>query len=141
MTELTEKRAIGFISTIANRCTGCMRHAPDVCRNCISSWANEIMKSYEDDKKRELRDGRVFDYSMPARMMMIIDKIEKAGTPLLALDIDISDYCTKQLKYWTIRRMVNDGILGCKRSRGGNSRYRYFVKSKKAFSSQFGIQL
>ena len=131
MTERMEKKAIGFINTIANRCQSCLRRNAENCRNCISSWANEIMADYHQEQRNAITSE--IDYSLTARMMMIIDAIEKSGRQLLASEIELSDYCTKQLKYWTLTRMLNDGILGRSRSRGDGSRYRYFIRNKKAF--------
>lgn len=132
MTALTEKKAIGFINTIAERCTRCLRRNENSCRNCISSWANEIMKAYHDDQRAE--GNKSLDYSLSARMLMIADQLTDAKRPLLASEIDLSKYCTRQLKRWTLKRMVDDGILGrsIARKRSSQARYAYYLKNRKA---------
>ena len=116
MTEATEKRAIAFIRTIGNRCTSCLRRSEERCRNCISSWANEILHDYEIESVPQP------DYSLSARMMMIMDCLGKAGRPLLSSEIDMKQYCTKQLKRWTLMRLIRAGkVRRVKR----NGAYRY----------------
>ena len=116
MTEATEKRAVAFIRTIGNRCTTCLRRSAENCRDCVSAWANSILRDIENDTKPEI------DYSLQARMMMIVDCIGKAGRPLLSSEIDMKQYCTKQLKRWTLMRLVKAGKV--KRAKR-NGKYRY----------------
>lgn len=103
MTEAVEKRAIAFIRTIGNRCTSCLRRNEEDCRNCVSSWANSILRDIENEAKPKI------DYSLQARMMMIVDCLGKAARPLLSSEIDMKQYCTKQLKRWTLMRLVKAG--------------------------------
>lgn len=108
MTPSTERRAIAFIRTIAGRCERCLRRTPDNCRGCVSQWANSIMSDYE----LETNFGRHSpDYSLAARKLRILDAIQSAGHPLLASEIDLSSFCSKGLKQWTLRRMVACGQL------------------------------
>lgn len=126
MTEAVEKRAIAFIRTIGNRCTGCLRRAEEHCRNCISRWANSILHDIDEEKPAQI------DYSLTARMMMIIDCLTKADRPLLSGEIDLKSRCSKQLKRWTLLKMVKIGYV--KRSRPGSGGfYRYTVNKNKRF--------
>lgn len=103
MNSKLERRAIAFIRTIANRCTSCLHRTPEHCRGCVSQWANEIMSDYERGascvKPAE-------DYSLAARKLKILDILQQAGRPLLSSEIDISAVCSKTLKEWTLRRML-----------------------------------
>lgn len=134
MTEATEKRAIAFIRTIGNRCTTCLRRSSENCRDCISSWANTILHDIENEKKPEI------DYSLSARMMMIADALDKADAPLLASEIDMRRYCTKQLKRWTLLKMVRMGYVVRTRPRVGCHRplYRYSLNRNKHFPVSAG---
>lgn len=129
MTQETERRAIAFIRTIANRCTSCLRRNADTCRNCVSSWANEIMTDYERELSCE-SGGPTQDYSLAARMLMVADALRKAGRPLAANEIDMQGCCSKQLKYWTLMRMVRLGFIA--RDAGDGPPYRY-KQTAKAF--------
>lgn len=112
----TERRAVAFIRTIGNRCTTCLRRSSENCRGCISAWANSILRDIENETKPEI------DYSLQARMMMIMDCLCKAGRPLLSAEIDLKNQCTRQLKRWTLMRLVKAGkVKRVKR----NKNYRY----------------
>ena len=110
MTEATEKRAVAFIRTVGNRCMSCLRRSKENCANCISSWANSILHDIENDSPQKM------DYSLAARMMMITGALKKSDRPLASHEIHLADYCTKQLKYWTLSAMVRKGWLERHRS-------------------------
>lgn len=122
----TEKRAIAFIRTVGNRCTACLRRSKENCANCISSWANSILRDIENEKPPEI------DYSLAARVMMITGALQKSNRPLASHEIHLADYCTKQLKYWTLRRMMRWGMIDRDRSRpDGAWLYRLLPKNNK----------
>ena len=107
MNEKTERRAIAFIRTIANRCGRCLHRTPENCHGCVSQWANEIMA----DRENGMSFGKPIDYSIATRKTRILDILRQAGRPLLASEIDIADICSKGLKQWTLRRMVKAGLI------------------------------
>ena len=130
----TERRAVAFIRTIGNRCTTCLRRSAENCRGCISAWANSILRDIENETKPEI------DYSLSARMMMIIDALGKADAPLLSSEIDMKQCCTKQLKRWTLLKMMRMGYIVRTRPRVGCSRrfYRYALNRDKRFPVSAG---
>lgn len=119
MTEAVERRAIAFIRTIGNRCMGCLRRTEENCRNCISRWANSILRDVDGEK----RGSDAVDYSFAARVAMIVTALEKAGRPLASRQIDLHGLCSRQLKFWTLLRMTRMGRL--RRTRGGNGEWLY----------------
>ena len=120
MNEQTERRAIAFIRTIANRCASCLRRSPDNCRGCVSQWANDIMRDYENDTNF----NRPVNYSFAARCMRIVTALNAAPHPLLAVEIPVGN-CTSQLKHFTLNRLVEMGRI--KTSRDGNKHKLYFT--------------
>ena len=132
MTAAVEKRAIAFIRTIGNRCTSCLRRNEENCRRCISSWANEILHDYESESVPQP------DYSLSARMMMIADALDKAGRPLLSSEIDLKQYCTKQLKRWTLQKMIRLGFVRRTKTCGTAHLYRYSLNRNKPFPASAG---
>ncbi len=132
MTEAVEKRAIAFIRTIGNRCTSCLRRDEESCRNCVSSWANSILRDIENETKPEI------DYSLQARMMMIVDRLDKADTPLLSSEIDLKQYCTKQLKRWTLQKMIRLGFVHRTKTCCTSHLYRYSLNRSKPFPARAG---
>lgn len=128
MTPQLERRAVAFIRTVANRCCSCMHRSEENCRNCTSSWANEIMSEYERDAKVAIKQET--DYSLQARRVRILDILRAAGRPLLAADIDISDIASTSLKEWTLRRMLRVGQIARVPNDDREDRrriYRYFI--------------
>jgi len=132
MTEAVEKRAIAFIRTIGNRCTSCLRRNEENCRRCISSWANEILHDYENESVPQP------DYSLSARMMMIADALDKAGRPLLSSEIDLKKLCTKQLKRWTLQKMIRLGFVRRTKTCSTAHLYRYSLNRNKPFPASAG---
>ena len=132
MTAAVEKRAIAFIRTIGNRCTSCLRRNEENCRRCISSWANEILHDYESESVPQP------DYSLSARMMMIADALDKAGRPLLSSEIDLKQYCTKQLKRWTLQKMIRLGFVRRSKTCCTSHLYRYSLNRSKPFPASAG---
>jgi hypothetical protein len=125
MTQETERRAIAFIRTIANRCASCTHRREELCRTCPSRWANEIMRDYEAEQKPVS-----MDYSLAARKIRILDILQKAGRPLLSSEIDISNTCSKGLKQYTLLRMVKARqIRRVQNDDPGDDRhiFRYFI--------------
>jgi hypothetical protein len=125
MTEETERRAIAFIRTIANRCASCTHRREELCRTCPSRWANEIMCDYEAETKPPS-----IDYSVAARKLRILDILRRAGKPLLSSEIDVSDICDNHMKRWTLRRMVECRQIACERYSDPCDRrlsFRYFI--------------
>ncbi|MBO7688651.1 MAG: hypothetical protein J6V72_19895 [Kiritimatiellae bacterium] len=103
ITSEVEKRAIAFIRTVGNRCMVCLRRSDENCSNCISRWANSIL--------RDIDKSAPVDYSLAARMMLITDALANAEGPLGSHEIDLRKYCTPQLKRWTLLRMVAKGKI------------------------------
>lgn len=102
----------------------CLRRSKENCNGCISSWANSILRDYDADSAPRV------DYSMSARMMMVIDCLQKADTPLCSSAIDLKSYCTKQLKRWTLMKMIGLGYIRRRMRRaalGTGKTRRYYV--------------
>ena len=128
----TEKRAIAFINTIADRCSRCLRRSQETCPNCESAWAQSIMADLS------VAHVKAPDYSLAARMKLVRNQLESAGRPLLASEIDLKGLCTHQLKLWTLKRMVRMGILrrkvAVRKQNSAYRRYRYYLPSTKETS-------
>jgi predicted transcriptional regulator len=130
MTEFTEKRIMAFLRTFADRCSFCLRRIPDNCYDCPANTAKNIIAAYEQEA---LIDTHVsIDYSLAAREKMIIEALRKAEKPLTAHDIDLHDYCTPQLKHWTLKRMMRYGFIVRRKTkdRFGKLHWGYLLNNK-----------
>lgn len=89
------------------------------------------MADYEEEVKRNMLASKPQrDLSFYARQMKVIDILSAAKRPMYSYEIDLKDFCTPQLKYWTIRKMVKRGMLKAIR-RDGECHYLYTAQKKR----------
>lgn len=130
MTELTEKRIMAFLRTFADRCHDCLRRNAFNCCDCPAGAAKNIIAAYEQESTTSTNAS--IDYSLAARERMIIEALTKSSKPLAAHDINLHDYCTPQLKHWTLKRMTRLGFIRCIQSTdaSGKNHYSYVLNTK-----------
>lgn len=126
MNESMEKRVVGFLATLSERCCRCGRRVDENCRRCAAGWANELLADYRRDR------GSGADCSLAVRETMIVDALARAYRPLRSADIALGGICTPQLKRWTLLRMVRRGIVRRRavRAKDGRSVYFYCLTRK-----------
>lgn len=129
MTQHTEDRVVAFVRVIAGRCRVCLRRRPENCQRCDSSIANRLMRDIETDRRLPPKD-----YSLFTRMALIAEILKnRAPRPLLATEINLEGLCSNQLKNWTLKRMIRNGIVGrhlAFTTDTGYRVYRYFLLKK-----------
>lgn len=128
MTKETEKRVIAFVRVIANRCCTCLYRREENCSRCDSRTATNIIRDIELDVAVPPKD-----YSLFARMKLILDGLKRAKRPLLSSEIGLDGICSNQLKQWTLKRLIRLGVVGRRRAfktRTGYQVYRYFLTTK-----------
>lgn len=101
-----------FVRTAANRCKCCLKRNMGYCDTCEARRAS-VLGSRMDAGCPELAKG--IDLSVRHRMEVIMDQMRRAQRPLLAIDIDTRDYCSKELKLWTLNKMISLGKIRCER--------------------------
>lgn len=127
MTPEVESRVIAFVRVVADRCHGCFRRREENCARCDSRTATRLLEDVERDVAIPPKD-----YSLFARMQLIAEALGRAGKPLLSSEIDVRGLCTKQLKRWTLLRMMRIGVVGrVPAQENGRCAYRYFLKNQK----------
>lgn len=124
MTEQTEKRVVAFVRTVANDCATCMRRCEENCRNCRAQWANSLMRDIEQESHG---DNPELNCDFASRLARILLALKTSDHPLRSSEINVSEYCSKSLKEYTLREMVARGMIGRKRI-AGKCRYTYFLK-------------
>ena len=124
ISEQTEKRVISFVNTVANDCTTCLRRCKENCDHCRSAWANDIMR---DVRRDQCGENKSIDCGFVSRTARILLALKTSDHPLRSSEIDVSEYCSKSLKEYTLREMVARGMIGRKRI-VGKCRYTYFLK-------------
>lgn len=101
-----------FIRTIANTCTTCMRRNLGYCTDCSARMAKVLGERMDAGMPKTTN---LVDTSLAHRMDVIVAQLKKAKCPLRAVDIDTSDYCSKELKHWTLNKLVAQGIIRCEK--------------------------
>ena len=124
MNERNRQLTIAFIRSVADNCTTCYRRGSG-CDGCFSLRARRLLLDIEADERQKNK----VDYSIAFRMARIEDILKNAGRPIPSYMIDTRYICSKQLKRWTLCRLVKsrricrtrDPKLGC---------YVYYVNKK-----------
>lgn len=129
MTQETEKRVVAFVRVIANRCCTCLYRRDENCSRCDSRTATRLIRNIELDVAVPPKD-----YSLFARMKLIVDGLKRAKRPLLSSEIVLDGICSNQLKQWTLKRLIRLGVVGRRsafKTRTGYQVYRYFLTTTK----------
>ena len=128
MTQEIENRVVAFVRVIANRCCTCLYRREENCSRCDSRTATRLIRDIELDVAVPQKD-----YSLFARMKIIVDCLKRANRPLLSSQIVLDGICSNQLKQWTLKRLIRLGVVGRRRAfktRTGYQVYRYFLTTK-----------
>ena len=94
-----------FLRNIANACKHCMHKGIGSCDGCEEKLAQSI-GNLMDNAPKEIKE---MDLSYQHRVEIIIAQMRKAGRPVRANEIDVHDYCSKELKHWTLRQLISLG--------------------------------
>ena len=121
-----------------------MRHLTDICRGCLrrSNCPNCDIQTAKNLVERKNRMG-VFHRtlidkprdpnSLRARYREIIGILRRAGKPLRARDIVLRTTRSRNVKWWTLHRMVNKGMIWKTRVKNIYGRYEaaYYTRQGK----------
>ena len=128
MTQGIENRVVAFVRVIADRCFTCLYRREENCERCDSRTATRLIRDIELDVAVPKKD-----YSLFARMKIIVDCLKRANRPIFSSEIVLDGICSNQLKQWTLKRMIRLGVVGRRRAfktRTGYQVYRYFLTTK-----------
>lgn len=96
-----------FLCHLAHSCNTCLRKHMSCCDSCDAHTARIIVNRMDADFPPPPY-GEI-DTSLAKRMEVILDILRKANRPLRSIDIDTRDYCSKELKLWTLGRLISLG--------------------------------
>ena len=124
-------RVIAFLNLFDGDCKSCLRKSSYSCSNCRASTAKSILAQIKAEQKQKDANQQQFvpDYSLYARMAIILMKLKTAGRPLRFGEINLTS-CSPQLKLWTLMRMIRMGTIE-RRREGRNYLYSLTTKIKK----------
>ena len=122
-------RVIAFLNLFDGDCKSCLRKSSYSCSNCRASTAKSILAQIKAEQKQKDANQKKFvpDYSLYARMAIILMKLKTAGRPLRFGEINLTS-CSPQLKAWTLVRMVRKGKIDRRLECG---HYVYFINENK----------
>ena len=128
-----ERDCVAYMRTLAGRCSFCLRTYN--CPNCDSATAKALLKRKDEIGMRHtmLIDKPKDPYSLKARYREILTILRKAGKPLRARDIVLRTTRSRNVKWWTLNRMVSKGWIWKTRIKNFYGRYEaaYYTKGKK----------
>ena len=104
MSQSTIDRAVAFIRAMATQCYTCFRRSEENCSNCFCRQASFLIREIELDQR-----NAPIDYSLYARMNFIREALKDGEKS--SRDIDTRNLCSKQLKRWTLKKMLHLGII------------------------------
>lgn len=127
-----ERDCVAYLRSLQNHCTECLRRYN--CPVCEITTAKALLKRKDEIGMRHtmLIDKPKDPNSLKARYREILTILRKAGKPLRARDIQLRTTRSRNVKWWTLNRMVNKGIIWKTRVKNFYGRYEaaYYTKGK-----------
>lgn len=97
-----------FLRSLAGECASCLRRNMGHCDNCYARMASVLGERMDFNSPPQTN---ALDYSQANRIKIVLAQLRKAGRPLRADEIDLRDYCTKELKHRTLNKMISLGKI------------------------------
>lgn len=118
-----ERDCIAYLTHIADYCTTCMRRGN--CQNCEVPRAKGLLerKRQIGIQHKMLIDKQKDPYSLKSRYREIVSILKKAGKPLRTRDIILRTTISRNVKWWTLNRMVSRGLIRKTRVKNFYGRY------------------
>ena len=95
-----------FLRSLSSKCSNCLRRNAVNCEDCPCRIAG-ILGDRMDKGAPKLTNP--IDTSLHNRMEVILSQMRKARAPLRSIEIDTRDYCSKELKYATLNKLISLG--------------------------------
>lgn len=124
MDEELKRDIRAFLNSLAGECSNCLRMNQGYCDNCYARRAKRILERMSVQKPT---DNPAPLCDIVSRMARIATVLKRAGRPLLAVEIDMADTCSRSLKEFTLREMIRLGKITRRRIRGSRV-YLYSLK-------------
>lgn len=115
-----------FLTSLADECKICLHQRAAACGYCHASAARRILRRMAMSPSAE---NPALRCDIVARMARIAAILQHARRPLLSVEIDMKDFCSRSLKEFTLREMVRIGKVVRRRVRGSD-KYRYSLSNK-----------
>jgi len=97
-----------FLRSIENGCNSCLRRNLGYCDDCDARMAKILGERMDAGVPKTTN---LVDTSLTHRMDVILSQMRKAKRPLRSVDIDTQDYCSKELKRWTLNKLISLGKI------------------------------
>lgn len=127
-----EHRCISFMKQLADTCKDCLRTYN--CPNCAIATAKALVQQKDQIgiRHHHLIDKPNDPNSIKARCKEIIGILKKAEKPLRSRDIHLRTTTSRNIKWWTLKRLVNKGEIRKCRIKNIYGRYEtaFYMKGK-----------
>lgn len=123
-----------FLRTLENGCKTCLRRGIGVCDECDIKCAKALGDRMDAGIPNT---DNIVDTSLKHRMDIILSQMRKAKCPMLSVEIDMRGCCSKELKSWTLGKLISLGKI--KREKNGHRNVYSLVEWKENKEKQNGI--
>ena len=123
-----DEMAMAYLRHLCDACRGCLKTYN--CPNCLIGTAKNLVRMKEEIGMRQV--GRPKD-PVEVRQKEILNILRKADRPLRAREIRLQSTASRNVKWWTLKRMVGKGLI-CKcrvKNFYGRQEVAYYTKGKK----------
>lgn len=106
-----ERDCVAYLRHLSNSCADCLRRYN--CANCAIATAKALLKRKEEIgmRHRQVIDKPGDAHSLKSRYREILDILRAANSPLRAREIILRTTRSRNTKWWTLKRMVQKGII------------------------------
>lgn len=127
-----ERDVVAYLTHLAGFCSNCMRR--ENCPTCEVPRAKSLfVRKRNMVQTRYVIDKMKDPHSLKARYREIVGILKRAGKPLRTRDIILRTTISRNVKWWTLNRMVSKGLIRKTRVRNfyGNMEAAFYVVQKK----------
>lgn len=106
-----ERDCVAYLRHLSNSCADCLRRYN--CVNCAITTAKALLKRKEGIgmRHRQVIDKPGDAHSLKARYREILNVLRAANRPLRTREIVLRTTRSRNAKWWTLRRMVQKGVI------------------------------
>ena len=124
-----ESDCIAFMHHLTDACKSCLRTYN--CPNCSINTAKALLKRKDEIGSQHRKSDKPIN-QIKIRSREILGILGKAGKPLRARDIKLQSTSSRNIKWWTLKRLVNKGLVHKCRVKNIYGRYEtaYYTKGK-----------
>ena len=101
----------GLLRVIAGWCPDCMRSNHGHCEECEATRAKRLLKSIAEREAMAGRTNISIRCDAAALRQRVLQIMKKSRRSVSSNEINLSNRCTRAMKYWVLRQLVKNGQI------------------------------